>query len=42
MAYKAKTKEDQPFLLPASDPVNTTVFDNPVVKHKQPLYLQNM
>ena len=42
MAYEEKTKEDQPSLLPASDPVNITVFDNPAVKHKLPLYLQNM
>ena len=42
MANEEKTKEDHPFSLPASDPVNTTVFDSPAVKHKLPLYLQNM
>ena len=34
MANEEKTKEDHPFSLPASDPVNTTVFDSPAVKHK--------
>ena len=42
MANEEKTKEDLPFSLPASDLVNTTVFDSPAVKHKLPLYLQNM
>ena len=42
MANEEKTKEDHPFSLPASDPVNTTVFDSPAVKHKLPLYLQNI
>ena len=39
---REKTTEDQPILLQASDPVNSTVFDSLAVKHKLPLYLQNM
>ena len=39
---REKTTEDQPILLQASDPVNSTVFDSPAVKHKLPLYLQNI
>ena len=46
MADKEKTREkttkDQPILLQASDPVNSTVFDSPAVKHKLSLYLQNI
>lgn len=42
MSNEEKNKEDHPFSLSASDPVNTTVFDSPAVKHKLPLYLQNM
>lgn len=39
-----KPRTKQVVALPANDPVNTgnTVFDSPAVKHKLPLYLQNM